>query len=92
MIHERRRRLLVFPSSRCTCGLSWPCPDAIAWPVGSPIPDGATRHPTPLGLSNRPRWDGPTRMVMGYNAAPQAGRAGRLTRGQAFRANGKHAA
>jgi hypothetical protein len=79
MKHQQRRRLRILRSSRCTCGLGWPCPDSIEWPAGSPVPDGSAavrRAP------NRPSWDGPTVDTSGI------GRAGRLTPAQAHRANG----
>lgn len=81
MQHEQRRRLLVFKTRACTCGMRWPCPDALPWQSESgnaPEPDA------PEWPSRRsPDWN------TGTTAFDQIGRAGHLTRGQARRANGR---
>lgn len=83
MEHRRRRRRL-FSRNRCTCGLPWPCPDALRWPANMPIPDGQHTH---QGTRNESRANVPT---FSGRPMPQIGRSYRLTRGQDIRANGGH--
>lgn len=85
MQHARRRRLGVFNTGRCTCGLRWPCADANAWPINVPIPDGSPGRPSPY----RPAFD-PGRANWNDRTAAysQVGRAGRLTLAQEYRAMG----
>ncbi len=70
MMHERRRRLGVVPTGRCTCGLSWPCPDDLGWRAGDPIPD----RPVQGADVRQPRWnvDTPTSHRAGRRPGRQA--------------------